>query len=69
VPKLRPDSRVKLDRFEDLLAHYTTGEHSYKFFAARVSRRLRGEPGRADEALFFGALRALLSHRVGVSCA
>jgi hypothetical protein len=43
VPKLPPDSRVKFDRFKDLLALFATGEHSYKACAARVWRRLRGE--------------------------
>lgn len=44
LPNLLPEARAKFDRFKDLLVAYAEGEHSYKSFAARVKRRLRGEP-------------------------
>ena len=44
LPTLLPKARVQFDSFKDLLCGYASGEHSYKSFAARVKRRLRGEP-------------------------
>ena len=44
LPKVLPGSRVSFDAFKDLLSSYGNGIHSYKSFAARVKRRLRGEP-------------------------
>jgi hypothetical protein len=44
LPGLLPVARASFDEFKDLLALYADGTHSYKSFAARVKRRLRGEP-------------------------
>lgn len=41
---LLPGARDRFERFKDLLLEYATGEHAYKSFAARVKRRMRGEP-------------------------
>jgi hypothetical protein len=43
LPKLLPTMRTAFDAFKDLLAGYGNGDHSYKSFAARVKRRVRGE--------------------------
>lgn len=44
LPGLLPEARDRFERFKDLLWDYATGEEPYKSFAARVKRRLRGEP-------------------------
>ncbi len=44
LPALLAAAREKFERFADLLSQYADGTHSYKSFAARVRRRLRGEP-------------------------
>lgn len=44
LPSLLPAAREKFQRFTDLLSEYGNGHHPYKSFAARVKRRLRGEP-------------------------
>ena len=41
---LLPEARERLDRFRDLLEGYANGEQRYSSFAARVLRRVRGEP-------------------------
>ena len=43
VPLL-PGARERLDRFRDLLEGYVSDEHNYASFAARVRRRVRGDP-------------------------
>lgn len=43
LPAVLPVARQKFEEFKDLLWGYANGEHSYKSFAARVKRRLRGE--------------------------
>lgn len=43
LPALLPTMRTAFDIFKDLLAGYANGDHSYKSFAARVKRRVRGE--------------------------
>lgn len=44
LPRLLLGSRLSFDAFKDLLSYYANGIHSYKSFAARVKRRLRGLP-------------------------
>jgi hypothetical protein len=44
LPEVLPKARQGFERFKDLLLGYANGEHNYKSFAARVKRRLRGEP-------------------------
>jgi hypothetical protein len=44
LPALLPQARTQFDEFKDLLCAYASGAHPYKSFAARVKRRLRGEP-------------------------
>ena len=43
LPDLVVTARASFDRFKDLLFYYAHSIHSYKSFAARVKRRLRGE--------------------------
>jgi hypothetical protein len=43
LPNLLRTMRPAFDTFKDLLAGYANGDHSYKSFAARVKRRVRGE--------------------------
>jgi hypothetical protein len=44
LPKLIAPAREKFNIFKDLLLAFATDEHSYASFAARVKRRMRGEP-------------------------
>jgi hypothetical protein len=44
LPQVLPTARQRFERFKDLLWGYANGDHSYKSFAARVKRRLHGEP-------------------------
>jgi hypothetical protein len=44
LQRLLPEARAKFDQFKNLLAAYADGDHSYNSFAARVKRRMRGEP-------------------------
>jgi hypothetical protein len=44
LPKLLPKARIAFDAYKDLLQEYAMGNHDYKSFAARVRRRMRGEP-------------------------
>jgi hypothetical protein len=44
LPKLLPKARASFEAYKDLLQGYGDGNLSYKSFAARVKRRLRGEP-------------------------
>jgi hypothetical protein len=44
LPALIEGAWPKFERFHDLLFAYSTEQHKYKSFAARVRRRLRGEP-------------------------
>ncbi len=44
LPALLPAARDKFERFADLLSEYADGRHPYKSFAARVKRRVKGEP-------------------------
>ena len=44
LPQLLLGARVSFNAFKDLLSYYANGTHSYKSFAARVKRRLRGLP-------------------------
>ena len=50
VLALLPDAQERFTRFRDLLQGYVDGEHSYSSFAARVPRRLRGEPEEGERA-------------------
>ncbi len=43
LPGLLPRAKQNFDNFKDLLFAYGSGEQSYKSFAARVKRRMRGE--------------------------
>jgi len=49
LPRLLAEARTGFDTFKDLLSEYANGEHSYKSFAARVKRRVRGEPENLPE--------------------
>jgi hypothetical protein len=51
LPRLLPTARQRFDTFKDLLSGYGNGEHSYKSFASRVKRRMRGE---SEDLLDFG---------------
>ena len=44
LPRVLPAARTSFDAFKDLLVGYANGVYSYKSFAARVKRRMRGEP-------------------------
>ena len=44
LPGLLPTARASFEKFKDLLSGYAEREHSYHSFAARVKRRMRGEP-------------------------
>jgi hypothetical protein len=44
LPRILSTARTPFDVFKDLLSGYANGVHSYKSFAARVKRRMRGEP-------------------------
>jgi hypothetical protein len=44
LPLLLPAARSKFDTFKDLLSAFGSEEMSYKSFAARVKRRVKGEP-------------------------
>ena len=44
LPALLPDAQKRFTRFRDLLQGYVEEEHHYRSFAARVRRRLHGEP-------------------------
>jgi hypothetical protein len=44
LPRILSTARIPFDVFKDLLSGYANGVHSYKSFAARVKRRMRGEP-------------------------
>ncbi|HZE70567.1 MAG TPA: hypothetical protein VE135_13720 [Pyrinomonadaceae bacterium] len=49
LPLVLPTARKSFDAFKDLLCGYGNSEHSYKSFAARVKRRLRGKPEELPE--------------------
>jgi hypothetical protein len=44
LPKLISPAREKFNIYKDLLFGFATEEHKYASFAARVKRRMRGEP-------------------------
>ena len=44
LPALLTAARARFDEYKDLLEAYAVGTHSYESFAARVKRRMRGEP-------------------------
>ena len=44
LPEILPEARARFDEYNDLLFAYSTGEMDYPEFAARVKRRMRGEP-------------------------
>lgn len=46
---LLPEARERFEQFRDLLEGYANDEHTYRSFAARVRRRLRGEPEEGEE--------------------
>jgi hypothetical protein len=43
LPSVLPTARERFEAFKDLLCGYGNGDMSYKSFAARVKRRMRGE--------------------------
>ncbi len=44
LPKLLPNAHRQFQRYKDLLCGYASGAYEYKSFAARVKRRMRGQP-------------------------
>lgn len=44
LPGVLPTARERFDEYKDLLFDYGTGEKNYPEFAARVKRRMRGQP-------------------------
>ena len=44
LPLILPAARQKFDAYKDLLCGYANEEYRYASFAARVKRRMRGEP-------------------------
>ena len=50
LPGLLPAARERFEGFRDLLEGYVDGEHGYESIAARVRRRVQGEPEDGPEA-------------------
>ena len=44
LPRLLPAARERFETYRDLLEGYVDGEHTYEAFAARVRRRVVGQP-------------------------